>query len=88
MTQHTLRIGTSIALDSRGDIRGYRFFVGYLIVNGQDAASVRMLPYVASAEEDEVRDNTVLFLCECSPPVISEFYNTSHALIATQRWNI
>src|SRR5579883_2690198 len=87
-TQHTLRIGTSIAIDSVGDVIGYRFFVGYLIANGQDVASVRMVPHVGPAEEDEVRDNTVLFLCECSHPVIFEFYNTLHALIATQRWNI
>jgi len=86
--KHTIRIASSsIRYDPAGDVSGYRFLVGYLTGNDQDVASVRMIPSVGTVEEDEVQDNTVLFLSEYTPPIIFEFYSPSHTLIATQLWD-
>lgn len=88
VVKHTLRIGSaSIYYEPAGDVSDYRFLVGYLTANGQDVASVRMIPSVGPIEEDEVQDNTVLFLSEYSPPITFEFYSPSHTLIATQLWD-
>jgi hypothetical protein len=89
VTKHTLRIGSSsIYYEPAGDVSDYRFLVGNLTANGQEVASVRMIPRVGSVEEDKVQDNTVLFLSEYSLPITFEFYSPSHTLIATQFWNI
>jgi hypothetical protein len=85
---HTLRIGSSSINDELLEDRpNYRFLVGYLTANGQEVASVRMLPQAGIIEEDEVQDNTVLFLTEYSPPITFEFYDSSHTLLATQQWS-
>jgi len=87
--KQTLKIGSqSIHYKPAGDVSDYRFLAGYLTTNGQDVTSVRMIPRVGSIEEDEVRDNTILFLSEWSQPITFEFYNPSHALIATQFWDV
>jgi hypothetical protein len=89
VTKHTLRIGSqSIHFDPAGDVSGYRYLVGYLTTQGQNIASVRMIPHVGPVEEDKVQDNTVLFLSKYSSPITFEFYSPSHALVATQLWDV
>jgi hypothetical protein len=86
--KHTLTMGSSsIYYEPAGDVSDL-FLVGYLTANDQEVASVRMIPRVGSVEEDEVQDNTVLFLSTWSPPITFEFYSPSHSLIATQLWDI
>ncbi len=84
VTKRTVKVGSSKFSDPIVDVSDYRFWVGYLTTNGQDVASVRMIPHVGPVEEDEVQDNTVLFLGKYSAPITFEFYSPSHALIATQ----
>lgn len=89
VTKHTLRIGRlSLHSDPAADVSGYRFLVGYLTTQGQNIASVRMVPHVGPVEEDKVQDDTVLFLSKYSSPITFEFYSPSHALVATQLWDV
>jgi len=89
VVKQTLTIGSlRIVDDSAEDVSRYRYLVGFLAENGQDVASVRMIPRVGYVEEDEVQDGTVLFLGEYSSPITFEFYSPSHTLIAAQLWDI
>lgn len=81
-------VSISLRYDPAGDVSDYRFLVGYLTANGQDVASVRLVPHEGYVEEDEVQDDTVLFLGKWSQPITFEFYSPSRTLIASQFWDI
>ncbi len=85
VVRQTLTIGSSrIVDDTVEDMSGYRFLVGHLAEGSQHVARVRMIDSAGHVEDDEVQDNTVLFLGEYSFPITFEFYSPSHTLIGTQ----
>lgn len=88
VTTRTVKISSSSIYQPAQDISGYRFWVGYLTANNHTVASVRIILSTGPGEEDEVQNNTVLFLGKYSSLVAFEFYDPSHTLIATQSWDV